>query len=238
MSASLCGALTDRLVSAMPSVSYFLAALTAYLFGSIPFGYLLVRLVRKEDIREKGSGNIGATNVIRSGSKGLGALTFLLDVLKGFFAVILCGLLFGRAGLAPDARANVVALAALCAILGHIYTVWLGFKGGKGVATAFGVFLALAPWAALAALGVFILVFAASRFVSLGSILSAAAFPAFALAIPGALRIPRTPWVTAVLFLVPLIIIVKHHQNIVRLMSGTEYRFGGSRADNAGTTSV
>ncbi|MGA7887050.1 MAG: glycerol-3-phosphate 1-O-acyltransferase PlsY, partial [Acidobacteriaceae bacterium] len=194
--------------------------------------------VRKEDIREKGSGNIGATNVIRSGSKGLGALTFVLDVLKGFFAVILCGLITARAGLTPEVRANIVALAALCAILGHIYTVWLGFKGGKGVATAFGVFLALAPWAALAALGVFILIFAVSRYVSLGSILSAAAFPVFALLIPNALLIPRTPWVTAVLVLVPLIIIVKHHQNIARLISGKEYRFGASRPNHTGTTSI
>jgi acyl phosphate:glycerol-3-phosphate acyltransferase len=222
----------------MPFVPYALASLTGYLFGSIPFGYLLVLLVRKEDIREKGSGNIGATNVIRSGAKGLGALTFLLDALKGFFAVILCELAAGRAGLAPRVCANVVALAALFAILGHIYTVWLGFKGGKGVATAFGVFLALAPWAALAALGVFVLIFAVSRYVSLGSILSAAAFPAFALLIPDALRIPRTPWVTAMLFLVPLIVIVKHHQNIARLMSGREYRFGASQAKDAGATSV
>lgn len=222
----------------MPFLPYFLAALAAYLLGSIPFGYLLVRFVRKEDIREKGSGNIGATNVIRSGSKGLGALTFVLDVLKGFFAVLVCGLAVGRTGLTPHGRANVVALAALCAILGHIYTVWLGFKGGKGVATAFGVFLALAPWAALAALGVFILVFAVSRYVSLGSILSAAAFPLFALLLPGALGIPRTPWVVAVLFLVPLLLIVKHHQNIARLVSGTEYRFGGSRVKDAGTTSL
>jgi acyl phosphate:glycerol-3-phosphate acyltransferase len=222
----------------MGSVPFFLAALAAYLFGSIPFGYLLVRLVRKEDIREKGSGNIGATNVIRSGSKGLGALTFVLDVLKGFFAVILCALITGRAGLAPDMRANVVALAALCAILGHIYTLWLGFKGGKGVATAFGVFLALAPWAALAALGVFILIFAMSRYVSLGSILSAAAFPVFALLLPNVLLIPRTPWVAAVLFLAPLIVIARHRQNIARLIGGKEYRFGASRADRTGTTSI
>lgn len=222
----------------MGSVSFFLAALTAYLFGSIPFGYLLVRLVRKEDIREKGSGNIGATNVIRSGSKGLGALTFVLDVLKGFFAVILCGFITNHAGMAPEVRANIVALAAVCAILGHIYTVWLGFKGGKGVATAFGVFLALAPWAALAALGVFVLVFAASRYVSLGSILSAAAFPMFALLLPGALLIARTPWVTTVLFLAPLIVIVRHHENIARLVRGKEYRFGASRTNHTGTSSI
>ncbi len=222
----------------MSLISYVLAACAGYLLGSIPFGYLLVRLVRNEDIREKGSGNIGATNVIRSGSKGLGALTFVLDVLKGFFAVILCGFVMGRTGFPPDPRANVVALAALCAILGHVYTVWLGFRGGKGVATAFGVFLALAPWAALAALGVFIIVFAIFRYVSLGSILSAAAFPAFALLLPDALRIERTSWVTAVLFLAPLTLIVKHHQNIARLLSGSEYRFGGNRVKPTGTTSL
>jgi glycerol-3-phosphate acyltransferase PlsY len=222
----------------MPVIPYFLAAFAAYLLGSIPFGYLLVRLVRKEDIREKGSGNIGATNVVRSGSKGLGALTFLLDVLKGFLAVMLCGLAAARAGMPPEARASVVAVAALCAILGHVYPVWLGFRGGKGVATAFGVFLALAPWAALAGLGVFALIFGVSRYVSLGSILSAAAFPGFALLIPDALRIPRTPLVVAVLFLVPLIVILKHRENIARLMSGKEYRFGGRPANSAGTSSV
>ncbi len=210
----------------MPLVLYAIAAVTAYLFGSIPFGYLLVRFVRKEDIREKGSGNIGATNVIRSGSKGLGAITFLLDALKGFVAVTICGWIAVREAAPADVRVNAVALAALCAILGHIYTVWLGFKGGKGVATAFGVFIALAPWAALASLGVFVLVFAVSRYVSLGSILAAIGFPIFALLMP---HPPRTPFATAVIFLVPLIVIVKHHQNIARLLSGTEYRFGKAR---------
>lgn len=224
------GAATDRLVSAMPLDLDFAAALVAYLLGSIPFGYLLVRLVRKEDIREKGSGNIGATNVIRSGGKGLGAVTFLLDALKGAAAVLLCGAMAARAGVAAGARENVVAVAALFAILGHIYTVWLRFKGGKGVATAFGVFLALAPWAALGALVVFVLVFAGSRYVSLGSILAAVVFPIFALVFPHA---ERTPWATAVLFLVPLIVIAKHHQNIARLMRGTEYRFGKARTTNA-----
>jgi acyl phosphate:glycerol-3-phosphate acyltransferase len=214
----------------MPLSIDAVAAVAAYLFGSVPFGYLLVRIFKKEDIREKGSGNIGATNVIRSGSKGLGAVTFLLDVVKGYFAVLLCGSIAIRMGAAPLDRVNAVALAALCAILGHIYPVWLGFKGGKGVATAFGVFLALAPWAALAALGVFVGVFALSRYVSLGSILAAVAFPIFAIAMP---HPPRTPWSTAVLLLVPLIVIVKHHQNIARLIAGTEYRFGKPRTTAA-----
>jgi acyl phosphate:glycerol-3-phosphate acyltransferase len=207
----------------MPLIFYSAAALAAYLLGSIPFGYLLVRFFRKEDIRRKGSGNIGATNVMRSGSKGLGAVTFLLDVLKGFSAVTLCRMAAVYAGLAPDVRTNAVAIAALFVVLGHIYTVWLGFKGGKGVATAFGVFLALALWPALVGVGIFALVFATSRYVSLGSIVSAAAFPVLALAMPHA---PRTRFETAVMFIIPLIVILKHRQNIGRLMSGTEYRFG------------
>lgn len=219
----------------MPLTFYVAAAVAAYLLGSIPFGYLLVRIFRKEDIRQKGSGNIGATNVIRSGAKGLGAVTFLLDVLKGAGAVLLCGAVATRWGLGPVARGNTVAIAALFAILGHLYTVWLGFKGGKGVATAFGVFLALAPWAALAGLGVFVVVFAISRFVSLGSILAAVAFPIFALLLPHA---ARTVWEIAVLFLIPLIVIVKHHENIARLVQGKEYRFGGTRPSGTRTDAV
>ncbi|MGC2299097.1 MAG: glycerol-3-phosphate 1-O-acyltransferase PlsY [Acidobacteriaceae bacterium] len=226
---------TGRLVSAMPLIFYSAIALVAYLLGSIPFGYLLVRFFRKEDIRQKGSGNIGATNVMRSGSKGLGAVTFLLDVLKGLCAVWLCRLDGAHMGLAPDVRSNAVAIAALFVVLGHIYTVWLGFKGGKGVATAFGVFLALAPWAALAGLGVFVLVFAASRYVSLGSIVSALAFPILAVLMP---HEPRTAWATAVLFIIPVIVILRHHQNIARLLSGTEYRFGKTKMNKPGATTA
>jgi glycerol-3-phosphate acyltransferase PlsY len=211
----------------MPLIFYSVAALAAYLLGSIPFGYLLVRFFRKEDIRQKGSGNIGATNVMRSGSKGLGAVTFLLDVLKGYGAVMLCRAAASHWGLAQEASSNAVAIAALCVVLGHLYTIWLGFRGGKGVATAFGVFLALALGPALVGLGVFALVFAVSRYVSLGSIAAAAAFPVLALLMPHA---PRTPLETAVLFIVPLIVILKHHQNIARLLSGTEYRFGKTKA--------
>ena len=206
--------------------AYFLCAVVAYLLGSIPFGYLLVRIFRKEDIREKGSGNIGATNVMRSGSKGLGAVTFLLDVLKGYGAVLLSATGAAHAGLAADGRGNAMAIAALCVVLGHMYTFWLGFKGGKGVATAFGVFLALALWPALVGVGLFAAVFALSRYVSLGSIVSAAAFPVLAVLMPHA---PRTPAGTAVLFAIPAIVILKHHQNIARLMSGTEYRFGKAK---------
>ena len=131
-----------------------LIAIAAYLLGSIPTGYLLMRLFRHEDIRQAGSGNIGATNVLRSGGKGLGAATFLLDMLKGCSAVWLGGFL-GSLLLPQSSPYNAQALAALIAVLGHVFPVWLGFRGGKGVATGFGVFLAATPLAALAAISVF-----------------------------------------------------------------------------------
>ena len=214
----------------MSALTYILVGLAAYLLGSIPFGYILVRLFLSEDIRTRGSGNIGATNVVRSGAKKLGALTFLLDACKGFAAVWLASRIFFVPGLANAPLRNAEAIAALCAILGHIYTVFLRFKGGKGVATAFGVFLALAPLAAATVLGVFIVVFALSKYVSLSSIVAAVAFPLAALLLPHPLY---GPWLTAVIFLVPIIIIAKHHQNIARLLNGTEYRFGKPKASHA-----
>ncbi|MGB0122312.1 MAG: glycerol-3-phosphate 1-O-acyltransferase PlsY, partial [Silvibacterium sp.] len=219
-----------KLISAMSALTYFLVALAAYLLGSIPFGFVLVRLFLKEDIRAQGSGNIGATNVVRSGAKKLGALTFVLDACKGFVAVWLASRLAFTPGLTGVPLQNAAALAALCAILGHIYPVWLGFKGGKGVATAFGVFLALTPWAALAALVVFIAVFALSKYVSLASILSAVALPLVAMLLP---HTAYRPLLIAVIIVIPIIVIAKHHQNIARLLAGTEYRFGRTRATQA-----
>jgi glycerol-3-phosphate acyltransferase PlsY len=206
---------------------YFITGIVAYLLGSIPFGLILVRIFRKQDIREHGSGNIGATNVIRSGSKGLGAVTFLLDAAKGFIAVLFAWQLALHTHQTQLQAQNLAATAAVCAILGHIYTVWLQFKGGKGVATGFGVFLGIAPLSALVALIAFILVFAISRYVSLASIVAAIVFPLAAL-----LRHhePLTPFMIGVVILLPLLIIVKHHANIRRLLAGTEYRFGKSKA--------
>ena len=197
-------------------------AVAAYLLGSVPAGYLLIRIFRHEDIRQAGSGNIGATNVLRSGGKILGAVTFLLDVLKGSSAVWLGALLGGL--LAPDASPlNMKALAALFAVLGHVFPVWLRFRGGKGVSTAFGVFLVASPWAALAAISIFIVVLAISRYVSLASVLGAASFPVlawhFALG-------DRPTFFIAVEVAVALLIIAKHHQNIRRLFNGTESRIG------------
>jgi glycerol-3-phosphate acyltransferase PlsY len=197
----------------------------AYLLGSIPTGYLLMRFFRKQDIRTVGSGNIGATNVMRSGAKGLGAATFLIDVLKGVAAVLVGGLI-AATGFPHIKPHEAAALAALCAVLGHMFPVWLGLRGGKGVATAFGVFVVVAPKPALCCLVLFVLVFAISRFVSLASILGAAAFPVFAWFLE--------PWthsylIATILCLVSLLIIVKHHQNIRRLLAGTEYRFGAKK---------
>jgi glycerol-3-phosphate acyltransferase PlsY len=194
----------------------------AYLLGSIPTGYLLVRLFRHEDIRSVGSGNIGATNVMRSGGKGLGAATFLLDVLKGAVAVLVAGWIAPQFATGVPPR-NVEALAAVVAVLGHMFPVWLKFKGGKGVATGFGVFLVAAPMAALAAIGVFAVILLITRYVSLASILGAASFPVFAWVL---VRGDKPAPFVAAQMIVALLIIIKHHQNIGRLLTGTENRFG------------
>jgi len=193
----------------------------AYLLGSIPFGYVLVRVFRKQDIRATGSGNIGATNVARSGAKGLGVLTLILDALKGFVAVILAQHIAAPYGF-PQAY-DIAVAAAVAAVLGHCFPVWLGFRGGKGVATALGVFLALVPFTTvLYLLGVFLVIVLVTRYVSLASIVASALFPL--LALPHAPA--RTPIIVVGYILIPLIVILKHHQNIRRLLSGTESRFG------------
>jgi acyl phosphate:glycerol-3-phosphate acyltransferase len=197
----------------------------AYLLGSIPFGYILVRVFRRQDIRSVGSGNIGATNVIRSGAKGLGLATFLLDMLKGCAAVWLGPLIASAlsSGIAPR---DAEAFAALFAVLGHMFPVWLRFRGGKGVATGFGVFLVASPWAALSAIGLFFIVLAVTRIVALGSILGAASFPFFAWFMAGG---DRPVFFVSVQIAVALLIIVKHRGNIRRLLAGTENRFGAKK---------
>jgi glycerol-3-phosphate acyltransferase PlsY len=206
---------------------YLIVGVVAYLLGSIPFGLILVRIFRKQDIRQQGSGNIGATNVIRSGGKGLGAATFLLDAAKGYVAVLLAWQVGLYVHQTQFQTQNLAATAAVCALVGHVYPLWLGFKGGKGVATGFGVFLGITATAALVALAAFILIFALSRYVSLASIIAAIAFPIAALLLP---HEPLTPFMIAVVILLPLIVIAKHHANIRRLLAGTEYRFGKSKA--------
>ncbi len=187
----------------------------AYLLGSIPFGYILVKLFLHQDIRSTGSGNIGATNVARSGAKGLGIATLLLDLGKAFLAVRLAQ------HLAPGDYDPAV-VAAVAAILGHVFPVWLGFRGGKGVASALGVFLALTPISAACTFAIFLIVFAITRYVSLASIVGSATFPLFGLHFV----MVRTPVVIAGFLFIPLLLILKHRQNIRRLLAGTENRFG------------
>ena len=200
-------------------------AAVAYLLGSIPMGYLLYRIFRRQDIRSLGSGNIGATNVFRTGGAGLGVATFVLDVLKGCTAVWLGGYLASLWMPAVPLR-TAEAFAALCAVLGHMFPIWLKFRGGKGVATGFGVFLIISPWAALAAIGVFAVLLALSRYVSVSSIVAAFSFPVFAwFLVTGS----RPPFFFVAGALVSLLIIVKHHQNIRRLIAGTESRIGAHK---------
>ena len=207
---------------------YLIVVGGAYLMGSIPFGFLLVWMVRKEDIRTTGSGNIGATNVLRSGAKKLGILTFLLDGGKGYAAVIVAERL--AQGKDPATFHNLAIAAALCVILGHMFPVWLQFKGGKGVATAFGAFVALCWPAALSALGLWLVIVALTRYVSLASILAAAVLPFLTLW----LSPHKYGYVSGVImFVCCWIVIVKHRANIVRLVQGTEHGFGASRKSQA-----
>jgi acyl phosphate:glycerol-3-phosphate acyltransferase len=200
-------------------------AVLSYLLGSIPFGYLLVRIFRGEDVRQSGSGNIGATNVSRK-SPVLGVATLLLDALKGTAAVILTYRFSdSMAGGAKPYLA--MATAALFAVLGHIYPVWLKFRGGKGVATGLGSFFVITPKAVLVALGIFVLIVAIFRYVSLGSIVAVGSFPLLiargALAHGDASALALTT-ATCVL------IIARHHENIRRLLAGKESRLGANHA--------
>jgi len=198
----------------------------AYLLGSIPFGYILVRNFRKEDIRATGSGNIGATNVARAGGKGLGIATLFFDALKGWLAVILVRVVVKafHAGV-PHPAAELAAFAAVAAILGHCFTVWLGFKGGKGVATALGVFLALSWPSALAALVVFAATVWLTRYVSLGSVIAAVSLPIFVYVFTP----NRSLFFMLCTIFVSLLVIVKHRSNIARLLDGTESMLIGDK---------
>lgn len=187
----------------------------AYLLGSIPSGYLLVLVFRRQDVRATGSGNIGATNVARSGGKGLGILTLALDCLKAFVAVVIAQ------HLAPG-DVDLAVIAAVAAILGHVFPVWLNFRGGKGVACALGVFLALSWPTALSTLGIFLLVAFATKYVSLASVAGAVALPVAAM-----IFMPyRSPVFIAGIVFIPLLVILKHSANIARLKIGTESKFG------------
>lgn len=204
----------------MPILGYILTALIAYLFGSIPTGFLVAR-TRGVDIRTVGSGNIGATNVFRILGKPAGIFVLLVDALKGwvpvFFVAKLMATLFY-----PAADQTAIdwfkIVAGVCAILGHNYTCWLNFKGGKGIATSAGMLVALVPVPLLIILGIWIAVFAVSRYVSLASICAATALPFAALLVGDSLTI------IIVTALLAALAIYKHKANIKRLLDGTENR--------------
>lgn len=196
----------------LKSMTIFLLVLAAYLIGAIPTGVILTRLTGSEDIRQVGSGNIGATNVYRVAGRKLGVMTLVGDCLKGLLPVLIASQFFSLAGIP-------LALVALAAFLGHCYPVYLGFKGGKGVATALGIFLVLSPLSVLCALVLFVLVLWKWRFISLSSISAAAAIPFLIIVLE-----QSWPLFGATL-VIAAIVIWRHRSNIERLRSGEESRF-------------
>jgi acyl phosphate:glycerol-3-phosphate acyltransferase len=204
------------------ALPYYAAALAfGYLLGTIPFGLLLTRLAGTQDIRQIGSGNIGATNVLRTGRKGLAAATLLLDMLKGTAAVLIAYHFFGQ---------DLAVLAGIGAFLGHLFSLWLGFKGGKGVATYIGVLLGLAWPMAFAFGAVWILVAAVTRYSSLSALVASAATPVL-------LWLNGDRQEAQVFGLLTVLLVLKHAPNVVRLARGTEGKIGQKTAP-AGDTAA
>jgi acyl phosphate:glycerol-3-phosphate acyltransferase len=200
---------------------YLISAAVGYLLGSIPFGYLLVRIFKGEDVRVSGSGNIGATNVARK-SPALGVATLVLDATKGLAAVLVVRVLF--TGPHQPLQPLIMTTAAFFAVLGHLFPIWLKFQGGKGVATSLGAFILLTPKSILGMVVLFLIIAVAFRYVSLGSVAVAAAFPLLA----WALQEYADPRQLILIIMVSALVIWKHRQNIGRLATGTESKFGAS----------
>jgi glycerol-3-phosphate acyltransferase PlsY len=208
---------------------YLIWCLGAFLAGSIPFGLVLVKLAGKGDVRTQGSGNIGATNVMRAGGKGLGIATLLLDAAKGFLPVFIAKHFFH---FAPE----FLAFVALAAVVGHMFTPWLRFQGGKGVATALGAVLGYHALMVVPAFGAFVLLLLVFRYVSLGSVVAAVVLLLTAMGFlgewarlpvqEGMAQGPILAWVLMV-----GLVIRKHSANLNRLMQGTESRFWGAKHD-------
>ena len=209
----------------MISIFALVIPVVAYLLGSIPFGLILAKLFGGSDVRAEGSGNIGATNVVRVAGPLAGILTLLLDAAKGAAAVLL-------AGRYSNESAMWMMIAGLAALAGHCFPIWLKFKGGKGVATAAGVYLALCPPAFLGGLILFILVVAFWRYVSLGSIAAALAMPMLMYFLWAPHHAPP-PAITLGALAIAMLIIYKHDANLQRLVKGAEPKFSFSKMKDA-----
>lgn len=192
-------------------MEYTLAIIGGYLLGSIPFGLVLTRMAGYGDIRNIGSGNIGATNVLRTGNKALALATLILDSSKGAIAVLVANYFFGF---------DVAMIAGLAALIGHLFPVWLKFKGGKGVATTLGTLLALKPFVGLAACAVWLLVALATRYSSLSALIAVAAAPAVAQYLYDDANF------TALCGVIATLVWIKHRANIQRLVKGEEPKIG------------
>lgn len=203
------------------SITLLVIPIAAYLLGSIPFGLLLTRAFGRGDVRKVGSGNIGATNVARAAGLLAGVFTLMLDVAKGAGAVLLAERL-------SNDSASWMTVSAFAALLGHCFPIWLKFRGGKGVATATGIFLVLSPLACLAAVILFVLVVAFWRYVSLGSVSAAAAMPLLIYFLWAPRHAPPLT-VTVGALAAALLIIYKHRGNLQRLLEGVEPKFSFSK---------
>jgi acyl phosphate:glycerol-3-phosphate acyltransferase len=198
-----------------------LGIIIAYLLGAIPFGYLLVKFMKGEDVRASGSGNIGATNVLRTTGPAMGVTTLVLDIAKGFLAVWIMAKLTGDA-------AQWTSLSAIAVMAGHAFPVFLGFKGGKAVASFIGAFAYLTPLPLLAVTIIFLATVAVTRYISLASILGAATFPF------GVWMILHPEWqITVAAFIAGGFIVYRHKANMERLRAGTENVFSWSRRGDA-----
>jgi glycerol-3-phosphate acyltransferase PlsY len=204
---------------------YFAIPVASYLLGAIPFGFLLAKIFGGADVRKAGSGNIGATNVSRVAGPLAGILTLVFDAAKGSAAVLLAAHL-------TDNSALWMVVAGFLALIGHCYPVWLNFRGGKGVATAAGVFLVLSPAAMFSALAIFIIVVIAWRFVSLGSLAAAASIPLLMYFLWAPHHAPPLA-VTFGSLAISTLVIYKHDANMQRLVEGTETKFSFSKKKDA-----
>ncbi len=215
---------------------WFFVAACSYLVGSIPFGLLVARLFTGTDIRKAGSGNIGATNVARTLGAKWGILVLLLDALKGLLPVLLIPPLFVSPESLEFDHARV--LSGVATILGHMFPLWLGFRGGKGVATSLGVILVLGPWSTLVAVSGFALTFLLTRIVALSSIVAAVAFGVAQFIQLGSTAFTHQKWSLAAFSIaVPLLIIIRHWSNLGRIMRGEEKKFSfGSRNKTEATS--